>query len=81
MDLYAYFSTMFNITAIMVTDEPSTAVSLPFLKQLIFTLLNIHSICKLKSGTNDREEQIVGKGYQHFLLFKQCFQKASFSNS
>ena len=30
----------------------------------------------------DREENIVGKGenagYQHFLLFPQCFQKASF---
>ena len=31
----------------------------------------------------DRIENIVGKGenagYQHFLLFPQCFQKASFS--
>ena len=30
----------------------------------------------------DRVENIVGKGenagYQHFLLFPQCFQKASF---
>ena len=30
----------------------------------------------------DREENIVGKGenagYQHFLLFPQCFQKASY---
>ena len=30
-----------------------------------------------------RVENIVGKGenagYQHFLLFKQCFQKPSFS--
>ena len=30
----------------------------------------------------DREENIVGKGenagFQHFLLFPQCFQKASF---
>ena len=33
----------------------------------------------------DRVENIVGKGvcagYQHFLLFPQCFQKASFSGS
>ena len=32
----------------------------------------------------DRVENIVGKGenagYQHFLLFPQCFQKASFSD-
>ena len=33
----------------------------------------------------DRVENIVGKaenaGYQHFLLFPQCFQKLSFSES
>ena len=33
----------------------------------------------------DTAENIVGKGgnagYQHFLLFPQCFQKASFSES
>ena len=33
----------------------------------------------------DRAEKIVGKGenvgYQHFLLFPQCFQKASLSKS
>ena len=33
----------------------------------------------------DRVENIAGKGenagYQHFLLFSQCFQKASFSGS
>ena len=34
----------------------------------------------------DRVENIVGKGenanagYQHFLLFPQCFEKASFPN-
>ena len=31
----------------------------------------------------DREENVVGKGenagYQHFLLFQHCFQKASFT--
>ena len=34
---------------------------------------------------SDGEENIVGKeenaGYQHSLLFPQCFQKASFSMS
>ena len=33
----------------------------------------------------DRVENIVGKGenagYQHFLLFPQCFQKAFYSGS
>ena len=33
----------------------------------------------------DRVENIVGKGenavFQHFLLFQQCFQKASFMGS
>ena len=33
----------------------------------------------------DRVENIMGKGenagYQHFLFFQQCFQKASFSGS
>ena len=33
----------------------------------------------------DRVENIVGKGenagYQHFLLFPQCYQKLSFSGS
>ena len=32
-----------------------------------------------------RAEKVVGKeenaGYQHFLLFPQCFQKATFSGS
>ena len=33
----------------------------------------------------DRVENIVGKGenaaYQHFLLFRQCFEKASFPDT
>ena len=39
---------------------------------------------KLKFGLG-RVENTVGKGenagHQHFLLFQQCFQKASFSES
>ena len=39
---------------------------------------------KLKFGLG-RVENIVGKGenagYQHFLLFPQCFQKASYTGS
>ena len=39
---------------------------------------------KLKSGLG-RVENIVGKGenagYQHFLLFPQCFYKDSFTES
>ena len=40
------------------------------------------SITKLKIPVFDRVENIVGKGenagYQHFLLFLQCFQKVYF---
>ena len=43
------------------------------------------SVAKLIISVLYREENIVGKGenagYQHFLLFTQCFQKASFSAS
>ena len=42
--------------------------------------LNVNQKLKFASG---RAEKIVGKGenagYQHFLLFPQCFQKASFT--
>ena len=44
--------------------------------------INVTEKLKLIFGT---AENIVGKGesagYQHFLLFPQCFQKASFSRS
>ena len=44
----------------------------------------VNVIEKLKPDFG-RVENIVGKienvGYQHFLLFLQCFQKASFSGS
>ena len=40
---------------------------------------------KLNFGLGRVEKNIVGKGenagYQHFLLFQQCFQKLSFSGS
>ena len=39
-------------------------------------------VAQMKISVFDRVENIVGKGenagYQHFLLFQQCFQKASF---
>ena len=42
-------------------------------------------VAKLAKFVHDRVENIVGKGenagYQHFLLFHQCFQEASFSGS
>ena len=45
---------------------------------------NINVAEKLKVGLG-RVENIVGKGenagYQHFLLFPQCFQKASYTGS
>ena len=41
------------------------------------------NIAQMMISVFDRVENIVGKGenagYQHFLLFPQCFQKASFS--
>ena len=44
--------------------------------------LNMNQQLKFVLG---REENIVGQGenagYQHFLLFQHCFQKASFSRS
>ena len=40
------------------------------------------NVAKKVISLHDRVENIVGKGenagYQHFLLFLQCFQKASF---
>ena len=39
-------------------------------------------VAQMKISVFDRVENIVGKGenagYQHLLLFQQCFQKASF---
>ena len=44
--------------------------------------INVIQKVKLALG---RSENIVGKGenagYQHFLLFPQCFQKATYSQS
>ena len=41
--------------------------------------------CCLKTGILEWIENIAGKGknacYQHFLLYTQCFQKASISRS
>ena len=54
-----------------------------FTKQQVFRLVQIESICRQQNVTQNlkfvlgREENIVGKGenpgYQHFLLFSQCF--------
>ena len=64
-----------------------------YTRRQIFRLIQIESICrrqkidvaeKLKFVLG-RVENIVGKGenagYQHFLLFPQCFQKASYTGS
>ena len=43
------------------------------------------NVAKITISVFDKVENIVGKGEnascQHFLLFPQCFQKASFSRS
>ena len=46
------------------------------LKAFAYSKINVIQKQKFFSGW---VEKIVGKGYQHFLLFPQCFQKASFS--
>ena len=42
-------------------------------------------VARMKISLHDRVENIVGKGenagYQHFLLFPQCFPKLSLSGS
>ena len=44
---------------------------------------NILNVVQIMTCVSDRVENIVGKGenagYHHFLLFPQCFQKASLS--
>ena len=61
-----------------------------YLYQQNFQMVEIDSICRQQNKTDlkinfalGRVENILGKGenagYQHFLLFPQCFQKASFS--
>ena len=58
-----------------------------------FQLVQIESICRRQNNCDSSieyfflawRENIMGKGenagYQHFLLFPQCFQKASYSRS
>ena len=52
------------------------------LKELADNKINVIEILKFVLG---KVENLVGKGenagYQHFLLFLQCFQKASFPGS
>ena len=46
---------------------------------------DISNVVQMMICVSDWVENIVGKGqnggYQHFLLFPQCFQKASFGGS
>ena len=57
-------------------------LDLPKLKAFADDKINVTQNLKFALG---RVENIVGKGenagYQHFLLFPQCFQKATFSRS
>ena len=75
----------------VITDHRPTinlSKSLPNYKILASTKLkafadNKFNIAKMLISLFDGVENIVRKGenagYQHFLLFPQCFQKASFS--
>ena len=70
-----------------------TSLLQPFTKRQIFRLVQTESICRRQSKCNVKKkkffwelvENIIGKGenagYQHFLLFLQCFQKVSFTGS
>ena len=62
--------------------------SLFFTKQKNFILVQIQNFCRWQNKCDRKfvmgwQENIVGKGenagYQHFLLFLQCFQKVSFT--
>ena len=64
--------------------------SLPKDKILAWTNLkafvdNKFNVTEVTNSVFDRVENIVGKGetagYQHFLLFLQCFQKVSYLGS
>ena len=59
-------------------------ISLTLSKFKAFADVKIHVTLTIIS-VFDRVENIVGKGenagYQYFLFFPQCFQKASFQNS
>ena len=62
------------------TALPRYILTLVSTKRQNFGLIKIEAFEKFVSG---RTENIVGKGencgYQNFLLFPKCFQKASFS--
>ena len=56
-----------------------------FLDWTKFTAFADDKLNTIMISVSDRVENIVGNGenagYQHFLLFPQCFQKTSFSGS
>ena len=66
-----------------IKSLPNTKISdLSKLKASADDNVNVTKKLKIKLGS---VENIVGKGenagFQHFLLFPQCFQKASYSGS
>ena len=70
---------LYEITSIFFNSLPNDKI-LDLSKLKAFADGNLYVNHKLKFGLG-RVENIVGKGenagYQHFLLFPQCFQKAS----
>ena len=72
-----------NFKSIPVNPLPDNIIlGLPELKAFADDKLNVTQNVKV---VFHRRENIVGKeenaGYQHFLLFPQCFQKAFFSSA
>ena len=79
-----------NVKCHRLSQVPFTIISLPNDKILNCTKLKAFAedkldVAKIMFFVNDTVENIVGKGenagYQHFLLFPQCFQKVSFSGT
>ena len=81
--MYLPFSIKKQVTFTMKLFNPlpnDKILDLSKLKAFADNSLNVNQKLKFALG---RAEKIVGKGenagYQHFLLFPQCFQKASFT--
>ena len=78
MYVHTYLGSMFHLSVNSLPNDKILDWSK--LKAFADDLIRVMENLKFVLG---RAESIVGKGenagYQHFLLFPQCFQKASFS--
>ena len=83
----SFFRLPFHLRVVKSLDRAINST-----KRQNFRLVRIKSICRRQNKCNLKTEILLGMvrkhcgkgenaGYQHFLLFPQCFQKASFSRS